>query len=76
MNDYSQTLAHFAVIFGYINLLRQLVEWGIDLSIADMNGLTALHCAYKKGDRVCVQLLENGASETVLDKILDGYLVT
>ena len=69
-NDYSQTLAHFAVIFGYINLLRQLVEWGIDLSIADMNGLTALHCAYKKGDRVSVQLLlENGASETVLDNL-------
>ena len=69
-NDYGQTLAHFAVIFGYINLLRQLVEWGIDLSIADMNGLTALHCAYKKGDRVSVQLLlENGASETVLDNL-------
>ena len=69
-NDYGQTLAHFAVIFGYINLLRQLVKWGIDLSIADMNGLTALHCAYKKGDRVSVQLLlENGASETVLDNL-------
>ena len=69
-NDYDQTLAHFAVLFGYIKLLRQLVEWNIDLTIADVNGLTALHCAYKKGDRACVELLiEHGASETVLDAL-------
>ena len=67
-NDYKQTLAHFAVVFGYINLLNRLVEWNIDLTIADVNGFTALHCAYKKGDRVCVDLLlENGASDAVLD---------
>jgi len=69
-NDYKQTLAHFAVLFGYTNLLRRLVGWNIDLSIADFNGFTALHCAYKKGDRVCVDLLlEKGASETVLDAL-------
>ena len=69
-NDYKQTLAHFAVLFGYTNLLTQLVGWGIDLTIADVNGFTALHCAYKKGDRVCVDLLkEKGASETVLDAL-------
>ena len=67
-NDHKQTLAHFAVHFGYTTLLRQLVGWNIDLSIADVNGFTALHCAYKKGDRVCVDLLlEKGASETVVD---------
>ena len=69
-NDYKQTLAHFAVLFGYTNLLRRLVGWNIDLTIADFNGSTALHCAYKKGDRVCVDLLlEKGASETVLDAL-------
>ena len=69
-NDYKQTLAHFAVLFGYTNLLRRLVGWNIDLTIADFNGFTALHCAYKKGDRVCVDLLlEKGASETVLDAL-------
>jgi ankyrin repeat protein len=69
-NDYNQTLAHFAVLFGYINLLRRLVGWNIDLSIADVNGFTALHCAYKKGDRACIDLLvENGALETVLDAL-------
>ena len=69
-NDYKQTLAHFAVVFGYINLLNRLVGWNIDLTIADVNGFTALHCAYKMGDIVCVDLLlENGASETVLDAL-------
>jgi hypothetical protein len=69
-NDYNQTLAHFAILFGFINLLRQLMEWHIDLTIADVNGLTALHFAYKKGDRACVELLLNyGASETVLDAL-------
>ena len=69
-NNHKQTLAHVAVLFGYTNLLRRLIEWNIDLTIADFNGFTALHCAYKKGDRVCVDLLlENGASETVLDAL-------
>ena len=69
-NDYKQTLAHFSVHFGYTDLLRRLVGWNIDLTIADVNGFTALHCAYKKGDRVCVDLLlEKGASETVLDAL-------
>jgi ankyrin repeat protein len=69
-NDYKQTLAHFAVHFGYTNLLRQLVGWNIDLTIADVNGFTALHCAYKKGDRASVGLLlEKGASETVLNAL-------
>ena len=69
-NDYKQTLAHFAVLYGYSNLLKRLVGWNIDLTIADVNGFTALHSAYKKGDRVCVDLLlEKGASETVLDAL-------
>ena len=69
-NDYKQTLAHFAVLFGYTSLLEQLVEWNIDLTIADVNGFTALHCAYKMGGRICVDLLlEKGASGTVLDAL-------
>ena len=69
-NDYNQTLAHFAVLFGYTNLLRRLVEWKINIGISDVNGLTPLHCAYKKGDRASVELLlENGAPVTVLDAL-------
>ena len=69
-NDYNQTLAHFAGLSGYSKLLRRLVEWNIDLTIADVNGLTPLHCAYKGGCRVCVELLlDAGASGSVLDAI-------
>ena len=66
-NDYNQTLAHFAVMFGYPKLLRRLVEWEIDLTIADINGLTALHCAYRGGEKAVIELLLNaGAPENVL----------
>lgn len=45
-NEYGQTLAHLSILSGFTTLLENLVEWGIDLTIADVNGFTALHCAY------------------------------
>jgi len=69
-NDYSQTLAHLSIFYGYPSLLHHLVEWGIDLAISDINGLTALHCASMKGDLDSVRILQRGgASETVTDKL-------
>ena len=69
-NDYNQTLAHFASLSGYYKLLKRLVEWNVDLTVADVNGLTPLHCAYEGGCSACVELLLNaGASGTVLDAI-------
>ena len=69
-NDYNQTLAHFAALSGYFKLLKRLVEWNIDLTVADVNGLTPLHCAYRGGCMACVGLLLHaGASGTVLDAL-------
>jgi hypothetical protein len=69
-NDSSQTLAHLSILYGYISLLRHLVDWGIDLTVADINGLTALHCAYLKEDRESIRiLLRGGASSSVEDKL-------
>lgn len=69
-NDYSQTLAHLSIFYGYPALLRHLVQWRINLAISDVNGLTALHCAYMKGDLDSVHTLRGGgASETVTDKL-------
>jgi len=69
-NDYNQTLAHLSILYDYPSLLGRLVEWHIKLSIADVNGLTALHCAYMKGDLDSVRSLRRGgASETVMDKL-------
>ena len=66
-NDYNQTLAHFAVTFGYPKLLRRLVEWEIDLTIADVNRLTALDCAYRGGEKAVIELLLNaGAPENAV----------
>jgi len=69
-NDCTQTLAHLSIFYEYPSLLGRLVEWGINLTIADVNGLTALHCAYMKGDLDSARTLRRGgASETVMDKL-------
>jgi len=69
-NDSSQTLAHLSVLYGYISLLERLVEWRIDLTVADISGLTALHCAYLKEDRKSIRiLLSGGASSSIEDKL-------
>src|SRR5258706_9054944 len=44
-NDYNQTFAHLSILYDYPSLLARLIDWHIDLTITDVNGLTALHCA-------------------------------
>jgi len=69
-NDSSQTLAHLSVLYGYKSLLRHLVEWRIDLRVADISGLTALHCAYLKEDRESIRiLLRGGAAPSIEDRL-------
>ena len=69
-NEHHQTLAHLAILYDYPSLLGRLVEWHIDLTIADVNGLTALHCAYMKGDLDSLRILrKGGASESAMDKL-------
>ena len=69
-NDWGQTLAHLSILHAYPSLLSHLVDWHINLTIADVNGLTALHYAYMKCDFDSVRILRRGgASETVMDKL-------
>ena len=69
-NDWGQTLAHLSTIYGYPSLLSRLVDWHINLTIADVNGLTALHYAHMKGDLDSVRILRSGgASEFVKDTL-------
>ena len=69
-NNWGQTLAHISIIHGYPYLLSHLVDWHINLAIADANGLTALHYAYMKGDSESVQILRRGgASDSAVDKL-------
>jgi len=65
-NEYSQTLAHLAILYDYPSLLRHLVDWSIDLAISDINGLTALHLAYMKGVQ---NLRRGGAPVAAKDKL-------
>ena len=69
-NNQNQTLAHLAVLFQYTALLEKLVEWGVNLDVQDLNGFTALHCAYLCKDWECVRLLRcAGADEDVEDNL-------
>ena len=79
MNEHHQTLAHLAVLFRYTTLLERVAQWGINVDVQDVNGFTALHCAYLCGDLGAVQILQGyGADEDVQDSLgrrpLDMYI--
>jgi hypothetical protein len=65
-----QTIAHLCVFSGFTRLLAKVVDWGIGLDVQDVNGLTALHCAYLCEDWDCVRILkEAGANEYIKDNL-------
>jgi len=70
VNEHRQTLAHLAVLFRYTTLLDKVAEWGINVDVQDMNGFTALHCAYLCGDLESAGILKGyGADEDVRDNL-------
>ena len=69
-NKSGQTMAHMAVMLGYLRLLGSLVEWGIDLNLTDFNGSTALHYAFLCNESGCaILLIRSGADELALDEL-------
>ena len=79
VNAHHQTLAHLAVLFRYTTLLKKVAQWGIDVDVQDVNGFTALHCAYLCGDLDSVGILKGyGADEDIQDNLgrrpLDMYI--
>ena len=79
VNEHHQTLAHLAVLFRYTTLLKKVTQWGIDVDVQDVNGFTALHCAYLCGDLDSVGILKGcGAGEDIQDSLgrrpLDMYI--
>lgn len=70
VNEHRQTLAHLAVLFRYTTLLEKVAQWGIDVDAQDVNGFTALHCAYLCGDLDSVQILMgHGADDDIRDNL-------
>lgn len=67
VNGHHQTLGHLAVLFRYTALLEKLVEWGVDLDVQDLNGFTALHCAYLCKEWECVRILRCAGADEVLE---------
>jgi ankyrin repeat protein len=69
-DENNQTIAHLCAISGYTRLLTKVVDWGIDLDVRDVSGLTALHCAYLREDWDCVGILKGaGADESIRDNL-------
>jgi ankyrin repeat protein len=70
VNEHHQTLAHLAVLFQYSTLLEKITQWGINVDVQDVNGFTALHCAYLCGDLDSVRILKSyGADEDIQDTL-------
>ena len=70
VNEYGQTLLHLAIHLRYRKLVEQLVEWGVGLDVQDINGFTALHCAYLCEDELVVTILkQSGASVSIFDTL-------
>ena len=70
VDENRQSIAHLCVLSGYTRLLTKVADWGIDLDVQDVSGLTALHCAYLREDWDCVRILkEAGANEYIKDNL-------
>ena len=70
VNEQGQTLLHLAIFLRYRELVQQLIHWGIDPNVKDVNGFTALHAGYLCDDPFVVGFLEaEGATPFVLDEL-------
>ena len=67
LNEHRQTLAHLAVLFRYTTLLEKVAQWGIDVDMQDVNGFTALHCAYLCQKLDSVRILKSYGAEDIED---------
>lgn len=74
-DDKGASLLHHATINNQIGIMKYLIDSGIDLNGVDQDGNTSLHLAVAKGHNDALHLLlQNGASDTILNKALDAPL--
>jgi ankyrin repeat protein len=63
-------MAHISVTLGYLQLLRHLFTWEIDLNVVDHMRLTALHYAYLFKQEECAKfLIHSGVDQFILDDL-------
>ncbi|KAF9137588.1 SPT3 Dosage dependent suppressor of Ty-induced promoter mutations-like protein [Linnemannia schmuckeri] len=61
-NMTGHTMLHLSVPLQYQDLAKDLIDRGIDLTIQDKNGLTALNWAQRFGDQAMIDLIAEAAS--------------
>ncbi|KAG0308709.1 SPT3 Dosage dependent suppressor of Ty-induced promoter mutations-like protein [Linnemannia gamsii] len=69
-NSTGHTLLHLAVALQYQTLVKELVDRGIDMSVKDKNGLTALGLARRLSSQVMIDLLSGVESSASAGKIV------
>jgi ankyrin repeat protein len=69
-DDDDDTALHKASYFGNVQLVKELVEHGVDMEAKDIVGMTPLHLACSQGHLAVVNDLvgSNGATTTILGK--------
>ncbi|KAF9127881.1 SPT3 Dosage dependent suppressor of Ty-induced promoter mutations-like protein, partial [Mortierella sp. 14UC] len=69
-NSTGHTLLHLAVALQYQALVKELMDRGIDMSVEDKNGLTALALARHLNSQVMIDLLSGVESSNSAGKII------
>lgn len=64
------TLLHLAVVLQYQTLVKELMDRGIDMSVVDKNGLTALALARRLNSQVMIDLLSGVESSASAGNVI------
>jgi uncharacterized protein len=68
-NEFGQTVLHEAVAYNNGDIIKDLIQHGVEINAADKNGQTALHFTAAHKQQVMARtLLEHGASLEIADK--------
>lgn len=66
-DSHGQTIAHYAALRGYANLLKLMINAGISVRVPDSRGRTPLYYAGQNEQHECVQILEMVTGEKYED---------
>lgn len=70
---YGRAVLHSVALGRQLEAFQLLLEKGVDISVQDKAGITALHCAIERGAHIEIirLLLKNGANLSMRDPRLE-----